>query len=99
MSCPPTRTRADSLANFNSWIVETTDITELEVVKLSVGQAVSIVPDALLDLTLNGTITEISRAYIQQGSDILYTVRISVDETDPRLLWGMTVETTFLGAQ
>ena len=94
-----TETRAVSLANFNSWIVETTDITELEVVKLSVGQAVSIVPDALLDLALNGTITEISRAYIQQGGDILYTVRISVDETDPRLLWGMTVETTFLGAQ
>ncbi len=94
-----TETRAVSLANFNSWIVETTDITELEVVKLSVGQAVSIVPDALLDLTLNGTITEISRAYIQQGGDILYTVRISVDETDSRLLWGMTVETTFLGAQ
>ena len=94
-----TETRAVSLANFNSWVVETTDITELEVVKLSVGQAVSIVPDALLDLTLNGTITEISRAYIQQGGDILYTVRISVDETDPQLLWGMTVETTFLGAQ
>jgi len=92
-------TRAVSLANFDSWIVETTDITELEVVKLSVGQEVSIVPDALLDLTLNGTITEISQSYIQQGGDILYTVRISVTETDPRLLWGMTVETTFLGAQ
>ncbi|MBI5964469.1 MAG: HlyD family efflux transporter periplasmic adaptor subunit [Chloroflexi bacterium] len=92
-------TRAVSLANFNSWFVETTDITELEVVKLKVGQAVTIVPDALLDLTLTGTITEISRAYIQQGGDILYTVRIAVNETDPRLMWGMTVEASFLEAQ
>ncbi len=92
-------TRAVSLANFNSWVVETTDITELEVVKLKVGQAVTIVPDALLDLTLSGTITEVSRAYIQQGGDILYTIRILVNGTDPRLMWGMTVEASFLDAQ
>lgn len=94
-----TETRAVSLANFNSWVIETTDITELEVVNLSLGQEVSIVPDALLDLTLTGTVTEISRAYIQQGGDIIYTVRVSVNETDPRLMWGMTVEATFLDAQ
>ena len=94
-----TETRAVSIANFNSWTVETTDITELEVVKLSVGQAVSIVPDALTDLALTGTVTEISRAYIQQGGDIIYTVRVSVNEADPRLMWGMTVEATFLEAQ
>jgi len=94
-----TETRAVSLANFNSWIIETTDITELEVVKLSVGQTVSIVPDALTDLALTGTVTEISRAYVQQGGDIIYTVRVSVNETDPRLMWGMTVEATFLEVQ
>jgi HlyD family secretion protein len=93
-----TDTRVVSLANFNEWIVETTDITELEVVKLSVGQKVSLVPDALLDLTLNGTVTEISQVYVQQGGDILYTVRISLVDGDPRLKWGMTMETTFLEA-
>jgi multidrug resistance efflux pump len=92
-------TRAVSLADFNSWVVETTDITELEVVKLSLGQNVTLVPDALPDLTLNGTITEISQSYVQQGGDIIYTVRISVKETDPRLMWGMTLEATFLDAQ
>lgn len=94
-----TDTRAVSVASFNSWVVETTDITELEVVKLSVGQSVTIVPDALPDLMLNGIVTEISHSYILQGGDILYTVRISVNETDPRLMWGMTVEATFLEAQ
>ena len=89
-------TRAVSVADFSAWIVETTDVTELEVVKLSAGQTVMLVPDALSDLALNGTITEISQAYTQQGGDILYTVRIAVMETDPRLKWGMTVEATFV---
>jgi multidrug resistance efflux pump len=90
-----TQTRAISVADFSQWIVETTDVTELEVVKLSEGQLVSLVPDALPDLTLNGTITKISQAYTQQGGDILYTVHITVKNPDPRLKWGMTVEATF----
>ncbi len=89
-------TRAVSVADFSTWVVETTDITELEVVKLSAGQAVTLVPDALPDLTLTGTITEISQAYTQQGGDIFYAVRIAITDMDPRLRWGMTVEATFL---
>ena len=88
-------TPAVSIANFNGWLVETTDITELEVVKLNVGQKVTLVPDALPDLALTGTITEISQSYTQQGGDILYIVRIAVTDVDPRLRWGMTVEVTF----
>ena len=88
-------TRAVSIADFSQWIVKTTDLTELEVVKLSPGQAVSLVPDALPDLTLKGTVTEISQAYTQQGGDILYTVQIAVKDIDPRLKWGMTMEATF----
>lgn len=88
-------TRAVSIADYSQWFVETTDVTELEVVNLSVGQTVSIRPDALPDLELTGTVTEISNAFTQQGGDILYTVRIRVDGSDPQLKWGMTVETIF----
>lgn len=90
-----TETRAVSIADFTTWTVETTDITELEVVKLSVGQKVTMIPDALPDLELIGEITEISNSYIQQGGDIIYTVTVRVNQTDPRLRWGMTVETIF----
>ncbi|MHB8777403.1 MAG: HlyD family secretion protein [Anaerolineales bacterium] len=89
-------TPAMSIADFSAWIIKTTDITELEVVKLAEGQKVDINPDALPDLQLKGTVVEISNAYTLQGGDILYTVRIRVDGTDPRLRWGMTVETVFL---
>lgn len=88
-------TRVVSVADFSSWIVKTTDVTELEVVKISVGQDVALVPDALPDLTITGTVTEISQAYTQQGGDILYTVHIAVQNADPRLMWGMTMEATF----
>ncbi len=93
-----TDTRAVSIADFSAWTVETTDVTELEVVKLSVGQKAALIPDALPDLTLKGTITEISQAYTQQGGDILYTVKVRVENPDPALRWGMTVEATFLDA-
>jgi multidrug efflux pump subunit AcrA (membrane-fusion protein) len=88
-------TRVISVADFSQWIVETTDLTELEVVKVSKGQVVKLVPDALPDLVLKGTVSEISQAYTQQGGDILYVVRVAVNDPDPRLKWGMTVEATF----
>ncbi|GAB4454901.1 MAG: hypothetical protein OHK0041_19360 [Anaerolineales bacterium] len=87
--------RAVSVADTSAWIIETSDITELEVVELAVGQAVTFTPDALPDLALKGTVTEISGASYLQSGDVIYTVYIKVDETDPRLKWGMTVEVTF----
>ncbi len=90
-----TDTRAVSVVNDSQWFVETTDVTELEVVNLSIGQTASMRPDALPDLELTGTIVEISDAFNQQGGDVLYSVRIRVDTSDPRLKWGMTVETIF----
>lgn len=90
-----TDTRAVSVVNDSQWFVETTDVTELEVVNLSIGQTASMRPDALPDLELTGTIVEISDAFTQQGGDVLYSVRIRVDTSDPRLKWGMTVETIF----
>ncbi len=87
--------RAVSVADFSQWIVKTTDVTELEVVKLTLGQKVNLVPDALPDLILTGTVTEISNAYTLQGGDILYTVKVRVENPDSRLRWGMTVEATF----
>ncbi len=90
--------RAVSVIDPSGWIVETTDITELEVVKIAVGQRVSMVPDALPDVTLMGTVSEISQAYFMSGGDVQYIIRIKVDNVDARIRWGMTVEATFESA-
>ena len=87
--------RAVSVADASSWIIETTDITELEVVKLEVGQRVTFTADALNDVTMNGVVTEISQSSYEQSGDVIYTVRIQAEDVDPRAKWGMTVEVTF----
>jgi multidrug resistance efflux pump len=83
-------------ADLAKWFVETTDLTEKEVVNLKVGQAVTIVPDALPSLTLKGTVERIGLTYSEKAGDIIYPVRIRLDPSDATLLWGMTVEVRFI---
>jgi multidrug efflux pump subunit AcrA (membrane-fusion protein) len=88
-------TRAVSLIDASSWIIETTDVTELDVVNLVPGQAVTFTADALPGVAMHGVVTEISASSLLQGGDVNYTVRIAAGEVDPRVRWGMTVEVVF----
>jgi HlyD family secretion protein len=83
------------LADYSAWYVETSDLTEQEVVNISVGQAASITADALPDVTVTGKVTEISGESHMQAGDVLYTARLLLDQPDPRFRWGMTVEIDF----
>lgn len=83
------------VADTSQWYIETSDLTELEVVDVAEGQEVSILADALPEVEMRGVVEKISRSFKSQGGDILYTVRIRMDEVDPRMRWGMTVEVTF----
>jgi multidrug resistance efflux pump len=82
-------------ADLSNWYVETTDLTEKEVVNIRVGQPVTIVPDALPNLKLTGTVERIGLIYIEKAGDIVYPVRIRLDPSDAALIWGMTVEVRF----
>ncbi len=83
------------VADYSEWYVDTSDLTEQEVVNVTKGQGASISPDALPDVKANGTVTEIADMYQMQSGDVLYHVRLRVDQPDPRFRWGMTVEVTF----
>jgi len=83
------------VADTSQWYIETSDLTELEVVDVAVGQNVSILADALPEVEMNGVVEDVSQTFRTQAGDILYTVRIRVDDIDPRMRWGMTVEVTF----
>lgn len=83
------------LADFSQWIVETDDLTEIEVPEISIGQSVKIVPDALPDLELTGTVERISDVFEEKRGDITYTARIKLNEENELLRWGMTVVVTF----
>ena len=83
------------LADFSQWYIETSDLTELEVVEVSEGQSASVSPDALDELRLPAEVVEIAGSARFQGGDVLYVVRLKLLEDDPRLRWGMTMEVTF----
>jgi len=83
------------LADFSQWFVETDNLTEIEVVDITTGQNASITPDAAPDLTLSGVVDSISDTFEEKRGDITYTARIKLNETDPRLRWGMTTVVNF----
>jgi HlyD family secretion protein len=84
-----------ALADTSQWYVDTSDLSELDVVKISVGQKVDITADALPGVKMSGIVEEIGQTPKSQGTDVLYTVHIRLDDPDPRLRWGMTMEATF----
>jgi multidrug efflux pump subunit AcrA (membrane-fusion protein) len=84
-----------AIADTSQWYVDTSDLNELDVVKLKVGQKADITADALPGLALTGVIDEVGQTPRNQGTDVLYTVHIRLDNPDPRLRWGMTMEVTF----
>ena len=84
------------LADISQWVVETDDLNELEVIGLYIGQPVSMIPDSLPEVKLSGKVERISEVYEKNMGNIVYTVRILLDEPPaPQLRWGMTVELTF----
>jgi multidrug efflux pump subunit AcrA (membrane-fusion protein) len=86
---------AVQMADVSQWFVDTSDLTELEVVKVNIGDTVKVVADALPDVTMTGIVQDISRNFVSQSGDILYTVSIKLQDVDERMRWGMTVEVTF----
>jgi len=84
-----------TIADFSKWKVETDNLTEIEVPSVSIGQTVTMIPDALSDLELQGTVSSISQLFVEKRGDVTYTVNIDINKTDPRLRWGMTIVVNF----
>ncbi|HEU0294361.1 MAG TPA: HlyD family efflux transporter periplasmic adaptor subunit [Anaerolineales bacterium] len=86
---------AVTVADFSSWLIETTDLTEIDVVTLSEGGPVTVTLDALPEATLNGVIESISQTYQEKQGDVVYAVTVALDESHPQLRWGMTAIVNF----
>lgn len=81
---------AASVADLSGWIVKTTDLTELDVVKISEGQPVAVTLDAIPDKTLEGKVLRIGQNYSEKQGDVVYEVTVEVTEALPTMRWGMT---------
>ncbi len=78
------------VADLSEWKIETTDLDELEIVNVREGSLVRISFDALPDLELPGTVTDIQEYGKNYQGDIVYKVTIKPDQWDDRLRWKMT---------
>jgi multidrug efflux pump subunit AcrA (membrane-fusion protein) len=90
---------AATAADFSNWLVKTTDLTELEVVNIQKGQPVTVVLDAIPDVTLYGVVDAISQTYAEKQGDVVYEVTIRLTDTHPDILWGMTAVVNFAEPQ
>lgn len=86
--------RAVTVAALDQWVVKTNNLTEIDVVRLEVGQKAEVVLDALPDTALEGTIREISQTFTDNRGDVTYEVTVVLTSVDPRARWGMTAQVT-----
>jgi HlyD family secretion protein len=78
------------LADLAAWQLETTDLTELNIVRVRAGSQANVTFDAIPDLDLHGTVSRIRPLGENKQGDITYAVTITLDRQDPRLRWNMT---------
>lgn len=80
-----------TLGDLSTLRIETTDLDEIDVARITVGQAATLTFDALSNLTLTGHITRIAAMAEPGAGGVNYTVIIDPGELPPQIRWGMTV--------
>ncbi|RJP54109.1 MAG: HlyD family efflux transporter periplasmic adaptor subunit [Anaerolineaceae bacterium] len=84
-----------TIADTSTWLVKTTDLTEIDVVNIEEGQPVTVKLDALPGMEFKGNVLSISHSYSENQGDIVYEITILLTDKDPVMRWGMTAVVTF----
>jgi len=84
------------LANMSVWQIETTDLTELNVVSVREGSTAEMTFDAIPGLKLPGTVSRIRALGENRQGDITYIVTVKPARHDDRLRWNMTASVTIV---
>jgi multidrug efflux pump subunit AcrA (membrane-fusion protein) len=84
-----------TIADLSNWIVKTTDLTEIDVVRIHEGQSVDLTLDALPGVTLTGNILSIAQNFSEKQGDIVYKVTVLLSDKHPSMRWGMTAQVNF----
>jgi multidrug resistance efflux pump len=88
-----------AVADFSSWRVQTDDLTELEVVHVSLGQEAKVILDALPESTMSAEIIHIAERFEEKRGDVTYTVTLALKDPAEALRWGMTGQISFVEKQ
>jgi RND family efflux transporter MFP subunit len=79
-----------SIGHTSSWLIETTDVSELEVVRLAVGDRASVTFTALPDVSIEGTVDRIQVRGSSDEGGVVFAVAIRPDTHIDELRWGMS---------
>lgn len=79
-----------TLGDLSALRVETTDLDEIDVARVEVGQEVDVTFDALPEQVFTGRVARIFPRAESDGGGVNYTAIVELDELDPAIRWGMT---------
>lgn len=79
-----------TLGDLTTLRVETTDMDEIDVARVTVGQKADVTFDALPEQVFTGHITRIDPMSKPGAGGVNYTAIVELEESDPALRWGMT---------
>ncbi len=80
------------LADISNWQVETTDLTEINVVNVKEGDPVTVTFDAIPGMEVTGKVATVKGFGDNKQGDIVYTLVVKLDKQDERLRWNMTAK-------
>jgi multidrug resistance efflux pump len=83
-----------TIADTNSWLVETTDLKEVDILSINQGSSAIVRVDAIPGVDFQAQVKFIQPLGKDNQGDITYKVTLTVDP-DPRFLWNMTTSVHF----
>lgn len=84
------RASVATLADLSGWLVETTDLSELDVPYIAVGDPVEVRFDAIPDRVVAGVVTKIAEMSELAIGEVVYRVTVRLEDAPDELRWGMT---------
>jgi HlyD family secretion protein len=84
-----------TLADTSAWLIQTTDLTELQVVRVSVGDQATISIEALPGMELAGSVARIQARGTSDSAGVRFDVLVQLDEQRSELRWGMRATVRF----
>jgi multidrug resistance efflux pump len=84
-----------TIGDFSGWVVKTTNLTEIDVTKISEGQDVAVTFDSMPEVTFKGSVESIAQNFSERQGDIVYTATVRLTDEAPGMRWGMTAHVDF----
>ena len=84
-----------TIADLSSWVVKTTDLTEMDVANVRDGEPVTVTFEAQPGLMLKGYVLSVAQNYSENLGNIVYEGTVVLMDPIPAGHWGMTAQVRF----